>query len=79
MQLTEIRAAYPRTYRLITGLIADGLIHPDTLDGLSHYAIERIESGETSRRDAVLLLRARGGRRHGRAARGAEAGRGRGR
>lgn len=58
MTLIEIRRHFPRTGQLIGRLLDEQRVFPSNLERLSWYALERIESGETPERDAVLLLTA---------------------
>lgn len=50
---------HPKTTKLIYALIKRRVATPDASIGLSAACLERIESGETPRRDVVFLLRAR--------------------
>lgn len=50
---------HPNATRLIYTLIKRKVITSEASRGLSAAGMARIESGETSRRDAVWLLRAR--------------------
>jgi hypothetical protein len=59
MRRTEIAERYPNAARIITRLIDEGRCHPRALVGLTEAALERIDRGETSPRDAAELLRQR--------------------
>ncbi len=59
MRLREIRAIYPNAASLIRRLADMGRTTVEASEGLSHHALQSIESGETSERDAIALLTAR--------------------
>lgn len=59
MQMSEIRAAYPLTYRLLSRLLELPGIHQRAAEGLSEHALARIEAGSTDERDVRVLLVAR--------------------
>lgn len=65
MRLVDMRAIYPRSASLIRKLADLKLIRTSAAEGLSHHALQRIEDGSTSERDATILLVARSRTRHG--------------
>jgi len=60
MQLRQLQSTYPQTHKLIRRWVAAGHLNPRCVEGLSHYALARIEDGTTTEDDAFRLLRARG-------------------
>lgn len=63
MSLSEIRNAYPRTYRLLCRMVELPGIHHRAVEGLTAAALQRIEVGDTPERDARVLLVTRSQRR----------------
>ncbi|WP_373054597.1 hypothetical protein [Thioalkalivibrio sp.] len=59
MRLREIRAIYPNAASLIRRLADMGQTTVEAGEGLSAYALQRIEDGTTPEADAVMLLTAR--------------------
>lgn len=59
MKVASIRDLYPRASGLIRGWISDGTIVAASAETLSYAALDRIESGQTTERDALALLKAR--------------------
>lgn len=63
MSLSEIRAAYPRAYRVLAGLVELPGVHRRAVEGLIVAALARIEAGDTDARDTRILLANRSARR----------------
>jgi hypothetical protein len=59
MRLEQMRDLYPRAASLIRRLADMRQIDTRAAEGLTEHALQRIESGQTSERDAVELLTAR--------------------
>ena len=58
MRLHDIQDQFPNAGRLIRRLVDEG-IDQRAVEGLTHHAIARVETGQTTERDVRLLLVAR--------------------
>lgn len=63
MRIAMIHEHYPTAARVIRRQVDEGRAFVADAEGLSHFALERIERGDTTERDLIRLLAALADRR----------------